>query len=1094
MDSGAFYEPNRHFYTDLRLQTPFVGWQTNMFQAQLFQAKNLLSSNVTMLWAETQKLIVGGLTDFEFDGPQIKCEVKVLVNSTVKDVPTINALFKHHQDVRHYSTDISIQHAPHDKKPNIFAVKSNWQLSTNNMTSSISGSMNMQTPLKGYTKGALATKFSLSSAKALRGAAGFELEERKFTLAVDGSVKKLTDCMLTVNITTPIEKYRNIVSRFGLQHKKRHVVAEVRAPIGALGIEFKFNVESKNRFDVIVNLETPIESFKKIMLIGKLRPEMVDFRGGLNTFVLGYVGVSRKESMTDFEFSWKVYTPLDQFEESSLVVKFIRKQVFDMEVMLKFAQKKLGIVVNGKQKKKVIDLPRVDHYLPFESRLSDDFDKFSVYFTTDSEESEEEDESESDSDSDSDEDENDNWSIMGHMELSTIIWPTISGFLDVDDIDEEYYIIQSNLNLPTGNIVVNDHLYFPDLMNIRNSLQVVTPYKPVQKIEALYLHTVKFGHYYVSALELFYKNNTEWIELGLNSNYTKVLETDFKAHDIELNLYLPFETMPRVTLAGGIEMAESNYRAKISGRTPHTTIALSADLETDTNYMDIQIGLGVATITIPHYDLKVYFKQDLSDTENSMLFGFDEDYIGRTFCRLESVWHVQGTIWRFKSKTTTNAFPITLMESGFSLDRSPNFNAEVDLKLNTLSKRGIVFHVSAKRRADRIAVDLITPMQSLANVTMTGVLRRIPQQNDYLLAGRLTRNHEIYNVNGTVLFISHMPVHVDLRLRPVTRDSVTYVSYTLNARNADPTTSIHVRISDETTFFEVNSAFAIYSKSNWNMLITIETSPALLTHKQDANRCEISASLNPQPDETLLTEFKLITPWRQYGIDAFSVNATALLKPTSGFVNLFYDFSLGHGRVLSAWTLMLLENMKASFDFRSESEMGVRSLKVGMRYANPGKKNQRLSYGGDLDVDSKVNLDTNCSLLIISKTDVSGQFAIRLPAPIDDVHRFSGRYRGDFMSSPIKEFVYETRYESDRERARFVSRGQYRNLTDLQTLVHAQWGTDTANKTFETNVQMLRKGIRREVSALMTTPYYADEETIRASGFYDNNNVYHTFE
>lgn len=392
MDSGAFYEPNRHFWTDLRVQTPFIGWQTNMFKAQLYQAKNLLSSNVTMLWAETQKLVLGALTDFEFDGPQIKCEAKVVVNSTVKDVPTINAFFKHHQDQRHYITDVSIQHAPLNQKPNIFAVKSNWQLYSKNLTSTIKGSMNMQTPLKGYSKGALATKFSLSSSKALRGAADFELEEKKFTLAVDGTVKKLTNCMLTVNITTPIEKYRNIVSRFGLVHKKRHVVAEVRAPIGALGIELKFAVESKSNFDVIVNLETPIESFKKIMLIGKLRPEMVDFRGGLNKFVLGYVGVSRKESMADFEFSWKVYTPLDHFEESSLVVKFIRKQVFDMEVMLKFAQKKLGIIVNGKQKKKVIDLPRVDHYLPFESRLSDDFDKFSSYFTTesDSEESEEE--------------------------------------------------------------------------------------------------------------------------------------------------------------------------------------------------------------------------------------------------------------------------------------------------------------------------------------------------------------------------------------------------------------------------------------------------------------------------------------------------------------------------------------------------------------------------------------------------------------------------------------------------------------------------------------------------------------------------------
>lgn len=94
------------------------------------------------------------------------------------------------------------------------------------------------------------------------------------------------------------------------------------------------------------------------------------------------------------------------------------------------------------------------------------------------------------------------------------------------------------------------------------------------------------------------------------------------------------------------------------------------------------------------------------------------------------------------------------------------------------------------------------------------------------------------------------------------------------------------------------------------------------------------------------------------------------------------------------------------------------------------------------------------------------------------------------MATPIKDVVIETRYESDNERLRFVSRGQYRNLTDLQTLLNAQWGTDTVNKTFETNLQMLRKGVRREVSARVKTPYFV-EETIRAGGFYDKNNIYH---
>ena len=97
------------------------------------------------------------------------------------------------------------------------------------------------------------------------------------------------------------------------------------------------------------------------------------------------------------------------------------------------------------------------------------------------------------------------------------------------------------------------------------------------------------------------------------------------------------------------------------------------------------------------------------------------------------------------------------------------------------------------------------------------------------------------------------------------------------------------------------------------------------------------------------------------------------------------------------------------------------------------------------------------------------------------------------MASPIRDVIIETRYESDKARKRFVSRGQYRDLNDLQTLLHAQWGTDTVNKTFETNLQMLRKGMRREVSAIVKTPYF-EEETVRASGFYENDQTQQVLE
>lgn len=679
------------------------------------------------------------------------------------------------------------------------------------------------------------------------------------------------------------------------------------------------------------------------------------------------------------------------------------------------------------------------------------------------------------------------------MELNTIIWPTISGFLDVDDIDDEYYIISSNLNLPPGNIVLHDHLYFPDFMNVHNSLQVSTPFASVKEIEFLYLHATDIGRYYVSAVEVFYKNGSNWIELGFNSNYTKEKDVDMKTHKVEVNLYLPFETMPRVLLAGGVEIIDTVYKANISARTRNTYMSLAGDLESDTNYIDLKAGLALASLALPHYELKVFFKQDLSDTENTLAFAFEENYKDHSFCRFTNFWQTESPgFLKLTSKAATNLFPITFLETSIVLNRTANFLASVDLNLNTLSKRDILFHVAAKRRAERVSFELQTPMPNLANVSVTAILSRTAQENQYLISGRLIRNREIYNVNGTVDIHSNIPVGVDLRLRPVSRDSVVFVTYSLIRGDGDSHKNFNMKISERNTFFEVNAATTIFSKLNWDVLVTIDASPGILSKNLSKNHGTIKTSLIPGNAGVLTTQLLLYTPWRSFGIDAFSVNGSANLNPQLGHAKIFYDFSLGHGRIISSWTYLLLENMQTLFDFQSENEAGVRTLKVGMRYANPGKSNQRLSYGGHLDVDSKMNLETNCTLVLISKTDMSGNFAVRLPAPVDDVHRFGGRLRGDFMATPLRDLIIETKYESDRERKRFVSRGQFRNLTDLQTLLHAQWGTDTVNKTFETNLQMLRKGRRREVSARVKTPYY-DEETIRAGGFYDNDFVSHIF-
>lgn len=1091
-DVGTHLTGTKSVWLISKLRTPFQGWQRNSFDSYLVYARNYLSTNASVLWANKQRLGLGLLTDFDWIDPIVRFETKLFVNSTVKDVPTIDAIFRHTQNSSNYNTDISLRHAAHNEKPNLYSIKSMWQLNLSELHRNISGSVTLKSPMKGYTKGALVTKFSLSSKRMLHGAADVELEGRKFTLAMAGTVKKITNCMLEMNVTTPIEKYRNIKGRFGLIDYNRHVVAEMRAPNAALGIEIKFAVNAINNFDIIFNVETPITSLEKAMLVAKLQSDVIDFRAGRNQFVLGYVAVSRKVSFQDFEYSWKVYTPLPKFEESSLVVKYIQRKMVDLEVMLKFAGKKLGVVIDGKPKQKFIQLPRISSF-QFESRLASEFDRFSSHFATlnaniDSSDSSEEESSEEEAVVE------DDWNIAGHMELDTIVWPTISGNLDIEDIASEDYIVTGNLILPIGTIDFRDHLYFPDYMNIQNSLRVVSPYPTAKEVEVFYSHTVEFGQYYISAMELFYKNDSRWVELGYTSNYTKQTDdAELKTHEIEVNFLLPLATLPRLSIGCSLELEDTVMRANVSARTIDTYLSLSGSLENDINYIDVNVGLKLDAPLVPNYALKLYFKKDLSDVENLIEIGFEEENGGTHKAHVESVWHVESSNYvKFNSKFTTNVFPLTTVETSLFLNRTANFQAAFDLSYVSFTRRSGTFHVGIAKRNEQLNIDVQTPMQDYANITMIGSLSPMSKQaGRYNLAGKLYRNHEIYNIDGTMTIVSDFPVEVDLQLKPVSRNAIGFLTYSLRNSGVGYGKSLQFKVMEGNTYLEAMGSLNIFSKLNWNFEGNINTSPGLLSRKLDHNRCELTASLRPDNSGRLTAMSRLQTPWRQLGIDMVTVNGSALIDGHAGDAKVAYDFSLVNGRLNSAWTFVLYENMNVLLDFaNNKAETDPRSMQFGFRYVNPGRISQRMTFGGSLAIDKKWKFETNGSTVAITKNDVSGNLVISLPGPLADVHRISGHFDGDLMASPLKSFIYEASYDSEKTRKRFMSRGQYRNVTDLQALLKAQWGLQTNLDTFETNVHMLRKGQRREMSAKVKTPLYT-EDTITASGSYDNVNAYY---
>lgn len=57
-------------------------------------------------------------------------------------------------------------------------------------------------------------------------------------------------------------------------------------------------------------------------------------------------------SIMDFEYSYKVFTPLENLTETGFVAKFVRRDEFDLELSVKFAKYKVRFFYKKKYFKK----------------------------------------------------------------------------------------------------------------------------------------------------------------------------------------------------------------------------------------------------------------------------------------------------------------------------------------------------------------------------------------------------------------------------------------------------------------------------------------------------------------------------------------------------------------------------------------------------------------------------------------------------------------------------------------------------------------------------------------------------------------------
>ncbi|KAH8289923.1 hypothetical protein KR018_003642 [Drosophila ironensis] len=1075
-EAGIIPGKTLHNWVKAELRTPFEGWRTNSLAAGVYNRHNLILVNSTLFWANDQKLEVGYKSDYDISEQLVSFDVRFGINSTIRDIPTINVKVIHWQDPKKVDTELYLGYSGQNNTFNTYSVDSSWEIERSQRYHNVSGMMHLVSPFKDYEKGGLVARFSLSDQRVVCGAASLNFDVREFTMTMDGYVKKFTDNMLTINITTPLERFPTINARFGLNEKKRHAVAEVRAPTAALGVEALADITNLLNFDVKLSVATPIESFQQAAVVAMLSPERTDMRGLFNNATLGFTGVWHMQNLTDFEYSYMVFTPLAGFEENGFIAQLLKRDEFVFHLHGKLSNYKLGVKINGKPKSELIN-QLGSNKMELEMLYDADFKPLNV---------------ETDYKPDPDEK---YFSYYTDFQVDTLVWPTFTGTVDIQEIID-FYLIVGHVQLPQGKVEFKDRLHFPDYLNVHNLLTVSTPFFIAKEARAIveYHIDLNFSSFY-ERIKLALKNQENQLqEIGAEFNYTKLQDNVRpKAYDVQLKLITPYELIHEIDIHGLLEMDDNAYKGNITSVTAHTYLSMGASIETEDNFLETSVGILLETDVIPHYGCQLYFKRDFGAVDKTLDIRFEVTDNGTANqLQIMTDWHTDPAyIVNANGKIKTTMLPLQVAST--SVLMTGGQSPQLSFDLNFLSQQGksVAYGTRANKKKDVFNIEVWTPLKNYRNISMHGTVTKNPRDAErYDVSGFLYRNMATYGITGAVRMSNRLPIDATLRVQPKAggRDGV----IELNIHEAGPK---KIRFSfsaiEDGKMCQISGGYSSESNGAMDFSVLVEST------EPEIERINFYGSMKSSAQGSTVGDLNLETPWKELGIDSVHLHSDVGIRSNNG--KMVGEFKIGKfaGRGSCLWSWILAENLQLVLEsYLERPQAKARIVHASAKYLNPGKKFDQVQAGGRLSVDSKWNLDVNGSVHYKSEDDVDFGVTVELPMPVGDRHTLSGKYQGNVISRQFIEphFLLETSYESEKAQNKLLSRISFRNVTnDFQGLAHAEWGKLQNLSVVEGEFELLKKaGVRRDFSAKMITPKFSGEHTFTLSGHYDKkDSEYH---
>ncbi|XP_068624199.1 uncharacterized protein Apoltp [Battus philenor] len=1018
--------------------TPFAGWQNTSFNLMWRYKDNLQAINGSMNWQEDY-LAFKLLADYLFKTNEFYGEINALVNSTIKMLPTAAAIAKH-RVVWKKSADtlLSFQYNEEGK----LMLNSSWNIEKGEKENNITGRVMLITPFQGYTSGFLRTEFILGHKRDIKGITYLDLEQKVIKIYVDGHMRRITNCMLVINVTSPVGELSRMSARFGFVEKDRHLVAMVVTPNSTTGIEMLLKLMSMQDFHVFGHIALPIQYLNRAMVTAKRASKELDFRVGWAEMDFGFTGIWHWKSLLDFVYVYKLYTPLDGFEENGLVLKNVFGDGLDTELSMQLSKHKFGVAILLVDKGKGL----LDVIQDIIQKKPSSPDMFVENFDT-----------------------------TANVVLDTLYYPTITfqghmmKFVGPDEED----IIEANatLNLPNKSpIVLTDIFVLEEYTVMRNTLNLVTPFQAIKEVKSVYTVDITIGEKFnVTCVALLY-NGTYWHEISYKIFYEYECGEDlaYQSYVASVGIATPLAVLPGLEALVTARLEDALWKMAANIAMPSFTVNAIAKLELDDPFVETSGSLNLTSMYLEDYFIKMEFKKDFSDVESVVGGGIQvQQGDQNNYLFADAVWRPPPSRQvRFKAR---GALVPVLEPSDLSLQYSEEKTQRtLTVDFNNAENS---YSLKADQRPASLNVALSSPHKGLRAMKLITEF-----QNDDIRGSFVTDTTE-YSISGKVT--NRQPLEMSVVLVPKGQGQQIRVRMKFEAAHTVYGMSAHIVGPIEAT---------VHAKAE------IESNFTDVSFKVDVPQVQgkeifFKSRVDSYPELRKVISIQASTPLRK--LSFLKGDADFVFGPKTGYLLGKYELPEMKGDGDLKWSFLIGDLYITAIGHQLVKQL-QRSVNLDIFFGNNTAPDGLVKNeaGFSMDLDKVWQIGANASFGYILDKRINLVVNAILPKPNVDVHTLY--IDGDMGTKENPEKALEAEYRTDVTKIITALKGKVLYLEEsLDANAKITWTSNSEYKNVD-NELSYKWDVNgsKHVNYVLTTPIYVKDPTFNVKGSYQKDLVH----